>query len=233
MIDGKFTVTLLVMDDGRPEYLVKTMESMTAHIAYQFDHALLVNDSGNTDYAAWLERTFPSFRHIHHSQRIGFAQAIRSAWSHLPKSDYLFTLEADYVFNSDIDIPLMACILESNERLSQLVLKRQAWNSNEIAAGGIIEQHSDWYTEYEVCGATISEHTLNYSTNPNLMRYSLTHISGSSSHSGEVTWPNESESEGKYGAWLREQGYSFAFLGKKTDAPLVEHIGVKRAGNGY
>lgn len=233
MIDGEFTVSLIVFDDGRSEYLVKTLQSMTEHIAYQFDHALLVDDSGSVEYAQWLERTFPSFRHIHHPKRIGFAQTIRSAWSHLPKCDFVFTLEGDYLFNTDIDIELMSAILDSEPKLAQLVLKRQAWNSAEKEAGGIVELHPTWYEERWSCGTIISEHTAFYSTNPNLMRYSLTRISGSSAHSGEVTWPNEEQSEGKFGARLRDAGYTFAFLGKKFAPPLVEHIGIQRAGSGY
>lgn len=221
-------VTLIVYDDMRPEYLGRTLASMTERIAYQFEHALLIDDSGNREYATWLERTFPSFRHIHHPTRIGFTQAIRSAWGHVPKCGYVFTLECDYTFNTNVDVPLMVRILEANPQLAQLVLKRQAWNSAEKEAGGIAELHPDWYSERETCGVTISEHSAYYSTNPNLMRTELMRL-----NDGTCAWPNEEQSEGKYGAWVREQGYSFAFLGKKGDAPLVEHIGVKRIGGGY
>src|SRR5260221_293252 len=140
-------IGLCVFTDGRGEYLVRTMQSLTSRIAYQFDFALMIDDSGSAEYAQWLGRTFPSFDIIHHSQRIGFALSIRSAWLNLPKCDYYFHLEDDFTFNTPVDIELMACILDTQKRLAQLVLLRQAWNSAEKEAGGIIQLHPDWYTE--------------------------------------------------------------------------------------
>ncbi len=225
-------IALCVFTDGRGEYLVRTMQSLTERIAYQFDYALMVDDSGNTEYAQWLDRMFPTFRHLHHAQRIGFAGAIRDAWFHTPKCDYQFSLEDDFTFNENIDIPKLACILDATPKLSQIVYLRQPWNSAEKEVGGIIQLHPDWYTEREVCGVTISEHTANYSTNPNLMRHSLTYFHDTFK-AGKPSWPMEEQSEGKYGAWVRAQGYHFAFYGCKSDGPRVTHIGEKRVGNGY
>lgn len=224
-------VTLIVFTDGRGEYLARTMQSMTEHIAYQFQHALMVDDSGNAQYAAWLDQMFPTFRHIHHAQRVGFAASIRSAWQNVPRCGYLFTLEDDFTFNEDVDIVQLRMILESEPTLAQVVLKRQAWNEAEKEAGGIVELHPDWYTEKEVAGAWISEQSVFYSTNPNLMRYEL--IQNLSLPDNNIAWPLVDQSEGKYGAWLRKKGYHFAFLGRKFDPPRVEHIGLHRIGGGY
>lgn len=217
------TIACLIVTDGRRECILRTVEALTHHLIGQVDYTLLIDDSGDAQYASWLDLVFPLFQQVHHNMRRGFAGAVISAWSNLPECDYVLTCEDDMVLTQDIHLSELVTILEANPQLAQVVLKRQAWNESEIAAGGIVELHPDDYTDMETNGIAWALHRLFYSTNVNLMPYRITRLG----------WPNVEHSEGHFGAKLKENGYSFAYLGHKFDAPKVEHIGLQRIGAFY
>lgn len=217
------SVTLCLITDGRANCICETLDSLVAHIPFQFQHAVLVNDSGNKHYATWLNVRYPTFTKVHHETRRGFAGAVRSAFENIPKCDWIFYCEDDFRFERDINITAMASVLAAHPKLAQLVLKRQAWNSEEIAAGGVVELHPEWYTEREYEGNYYLEHSAYYSTNPALIPYAIT----------LRHWRNEEQSEGKFGWDLKNEGYTFAFWGKRSDPNWVTHIGTQRIGIQY
>lgn len=193
------TVCLVVISDGRPCH-AQALASAAANLP-QFDQLVHIDDT---------------------MHELGFAGAIREAWDRV-ECDYVFHLEADFTFTAPVPVSGMIGVLADNPDLVQLVLKRQPWNAEETAAGGIVEQHPDDYTERCEDYQTWTEHRRFFSTNPCVYAKHWTHEG----------WPQVPRSEGIFTHRLLEDpDVRFGFWGGKFDAPLVHHIG-ERTGTGY
>lgn len=220
-------IALLVMTDGRRDCIERTIASADENLHGPIGTRLIHDDSGDLAYTGWLRQTFPDWRVVATPQRSGFGGAIRSAWSTLRRGDdaFVFHLEDDFTFNRPVDLSAMASVLLTRPYLVQLVLRRQPWNDEERAAGGIVEQHPDDYDEQSSRIGTWLEHRRFFSTNPSLYRRSLI-----DAHD----WPQGAESEGHFThRLLSDPDLRFAFWGAREDDPWVTHIGRERVGTGY
>jgi hypothetical protein len=219
-------VILLVMTDGRLDCIGQTIESARENLGGEVTYKVIHDDTGDEAHRDRLRELFPDFEVIGQPTRQGFGGAIRSAWKHLQSRTerFVFHLEDDFTFNEPVDVPMMQRVLDRNPSLVQLALRRQPWNDAERAAGGIVEQHPDDYTD---CSDGISdwlEHRRFFTTNPSLYRRGLT----------TRTWPEGEHSEGRFGIELLENPtVRFGYWGRRTDPPKVHHIGEHRAGTGY
>ncbi len=126
----------------------------------------------------------------------------------------------------------MTYVLRRHPHLAQLALRRQPWNDEERAAGGIVEQHPDDFVEVDGGhGSVWLEHRRFLTTNPCLYRRELM----------DVDWPEGPNSEGMFTHRLLERGFSgapasqlrFGYWGSRDSGEAVEHIGHVRAGTGY
>lgn len=224
-------IALMVITDGRAWCLKRTLASFDNMVDGPVVDRLIVDDSLDPAYAAWLDETYPAYRRMHHAgRRRGFCGAIQSGWSAIPSEvDFLVHLEDDFVFECPVDLSAMAHVLATHPELVQLVLKRQAWNDQEKAAGGIVEQWPDEYVDRRDAGPHDVplhwlEHRLFFSTNPTIYRRSLL----------DLGWPGPPACEGEFTRRvLEDPAARFAFWGKRDDPPWVTHIGLERAGSGY
>lgn len=195
------TVCLLLIHDGRHDYLERTLASAQERLP-AFDQRVIVDDS----------------RH-----ELGFAGAIRHGWDQI-ETDWVFHLEGDFTFNGNVPVAAMIELLERRSHLAQVALKRQPWNDEEKAAGGIVELHPDDFTERTDGHAVWTEHRRFFTTNPSVYSARLCRRG----------WPQQPHSEGVFThQLLRDPRLRFAFWGAKHAPPLVEHIGAVRAGVGY
>ena len=198
------SVALLLISDGREDYLQRTLLSAVEHLP-AFDQVIHVEDLGH---------------------ELGFAGAIQHGWDQV-QTDWCFHLEADFTFTERVDLDRMRAVLSRRPYLAQLVLKRQPWNADETIAGGIIEQHPEDYTEttdHSAFGDVWTEHRRFWSTNPSLYDTRFCNLG----------WPQEPRSEGVFThRLLRDPHLRFGFWGGKADPPRVTHIGDVRAGVGY
>lgn len=221
-------IALLVITDGRTDCITKTVSSALSNLDGPIAERWMYDDSGDPNHRAWLAKTFPEFELIYHPDgRQGFGGAIRTAWAHLranSTADYIFHLEDDFTFNRSVPLDDMMEILDEERHLAQVALRRQAWNSAEKAAGGVIEVSPDSYIDHTGHFTSYLRHSLFWTTNPSLYRRRLIH---------DHDWPTGEQSEGRYTALLREHGYEFAYLGERSEPPWVHHIGDQRAGTGY
>ena len=229
------SVALLIITDGRDEYLDRTVASAAEHLVGRVDERWMFDDTGDETYRAKLAARHPTFTHIHGGRRQGFGGAIRSAWMQLTarsKAQHVFHLEADFTFNRGVDLPAMVDVLDDNPHLVQLALRRQPWNGEEHAAGGIVEQHPEAYHDRtDQAGRQWLQHRLFFTTNPCLYRATLC----------SYGWPSGPQSEGHFGQTLLRSGspevsaslVHFGFWGGRDSGPAVEHIGHTRAGTGY
>lgn len=218
-------ITLAVVTDGR-DHIYETIPSALEHLKGPITRKVIYDDSGDPINLARLRAAFPTFDVFQHPHgRQGFGGAIRFMWRLLAQgtNPYVMHLEDDFLFNRNIDLIGMADLLHRRSDIAQVVLRRQPWNAEERAAGGVVEQHPDDYTDEECGPDRYLTHRRFFSTNPCLYRRSLCFAG----------WPEDPHSEGKFGAQLRADGFSFAFWEGRDDGPAVEHIGRERVGTGY
>lgn len=227
-------IVLLVMTDGRRDCIAQTIPSFLDRVDRPDLLAELVihDDSGDPGYGGWLLDTFGplGFRVVSTPGRSGFGGAIRSAWTHLraeTTSPFVFHLEDDFIFQRTVPIFDMAEVLAHHPHLVQMALRRQPWNAEEQAAGGIVEMHPTDYVDAQGYGGhQWLEHRRNFTTNPTLYRRALI---------DEFEWPTGTESEGHFGFRVLERRdvEPFAYWGARDSGEWCHHIGRDRVGTGY
>jgi hypothetical protein len=231
------TIALLIITDGRDDYLTRCVNSISC-LAGDITERWMHDDTGDTAYRAELAREYPTWNHLDAGPRVGCAGAFQSAWSKVKtgtSAKFFFLIEQDFVFNRPIDLDQMASLLDDRPYLAQVALRRQPWNDVELAAGGVVESHPDWYVDMEDDhGRQWLEQGFFYTTNPSLQRVTLL----------DVPWPAHQEgrySEGAFHQRLLADGTSevsgdqvrYAYWGSRDSGEWCEHIGRLRVGMGY
>lgn len=218
-------IALNVMTDGRDDYLRHAVASGFSMLKGPITEFWMHDDSGDETHRDYLRTEYPTFTHIGSGPRRGFGGAYNHVWATLKsqsRAKYIFNLEDDFIFNREI--PLLDIIqkLEEHPHLYQLALRRQAWSSEEIQAGGIIER---WPTQFHQQDGWIL-HKLFFTTNPSLYRKSLV---------DERDYPVVKDAEGHFflGIVNSDPDAQFGYWGEKTDAPWVNHIGSHRQPGGW
>lgn len=195
---------VLVIHDGRADYRERTLASAKEMLP-EPDFHVEVDDS---------------------EHKLGFAGAIAEGWRKVVATgaDYCLHLEADFLFNEPVPVQRMIALLERRPSLAQIVLKRQSWNHEERAAGGIVELHPDDFRQRTDRGDVFTTHRKFWSTNVGIYNAGFCHQG----------WPQVPESEGMFTHRLLEDpDVEFALWGAKFDGPRIEHIGDERTGHGY
>jgi len=162
------------------------------------------------------------------AHKLGMAGAVQAGfkWALDAAADYVLWVEEDFRL---IDLPLdgMRYVLERNPHLSQVVLKRQPWSREEVAAGGQIETNPGAYSQHQGYGRNVSwvEHSTLFSLNPCLIpRRTL-----------ELGWPSGPLGVGNESGMTQrclDAGMRFAYYGKLDDPARCEHVGHIR-GSGW
>lgn len=223
-------ITLLTPTNGRVEYFTRAIASARENLIDQIAHAVIVvNSDAGQDFVEWVEQETrgltPEVDVI--ESEPGFCKAIQAGWSHIAKleTDFVFHLEDDYEFAEKTDLSSLVAILTRHPELIQVSLKRQAWNSAEQAAGGLLEAWPDGlFVEHCDGEPAYIAHRVWFTTNPSLYRRSLL----------ERGWPDGPNCEGIFTVSLWQDGEIYsAIFGKKDDPPRVIHIGEQRTGTGY
>ena len=197
------SVCLLVIHDGRHDYLERTIESANDHLPMDvFDQVVTVDD---TDH------------------KLGFAGAVQHGWEQV-ETEWVFHLEGDFTFNENIPIHRMIRLLQDRPYLAQVALKRQPWNPQEHRAGGIVELHPGDFHEVTDGEVVWTEHRRFFTTNPSVYSSRLCRGGWPQEPHSEGMFTHR---------LLTDPLLRFAFWGGKFDAPKVEHIGHERAGTGY
>jgi hypothetical protein len=227
-------VALVVMTDGRGEYLTRTLTSFERLVTGPITSRIIHDDSADPAYAAWLKTTFSQYTIVSTPARSGFNGAMQSAWTYLDQfatEPYVFHLEDDFLFTRPVDLVAMVQVLQTFPHLAQMALRRQPWNDAEREAGGVVEQNPEAYTERSMLGHKWLEHRQFWTTNPSIYPRMMCGWS----------WPDGAHSEGVFTQRLLAAGLPeplagavrFGYWGNRTDAPWVEHIGHERIGHGY
>lgn len=221
-------ISVLVMTDGRDECLAATMESAQEMLQGPITSWVIHDDSGDDAHRRMLADTYPDAMVIGKGDRRGFGGAIGYAWRWLATGSvfrFVFHLEDDFVFLRPVDLVGMCRVLDSHPYLAQLALRRQPWNAEEAAAGGVVESHPDDYVEVTDGPAVWLEHRRFFTTNPSLYRRQLL---------VDRRWPRGAESEGRFSLQLfTDPEVRCGFWGARDSGEAVSHIGTVRNGVGY
>lgn len=183
---------MVLISDRGDQYLPWCVESLNTHIQYPVAQTVLVSDEAH-EYTA--------------------SGAVNQAWSEIGDDiDYVVHVEEDFVLTAPLDVDAMCDVLDTYASLAHLVLKRQPWNSEEIAAGGIIEQRPHDYVDRPGW----VEHTNFFSLNPSIVPRRVF-----AQGFPEGSEPAQTQR-------LLEHGYVFGFWGGRYDEPRCHHIGEHR-----
>lgn len=203
-------VTLLVITDGRWDYLRRTLVSAARHLEYPFADLILVDDSGHAEGPAP-----DGFRIVKNPERLGLAGAIQAGWDALaPDTDCVFHLEDDFTFPQSVPVADMIDRLWHNADLAQVALLRQPWSAAEHAAGSIYATDPAAYQE---AFGLVWQSKL-FTFNPCVYPAIVTH--DGAGLEADIT------------DRLVADGYQFAYYGGLGDPPRCIHIGNRRS-EGY
>ena len=216
--------TLLIITDERPEYLARTVASAAKHLP-PFDRRLMMDDSGNPEFARYLDVTYPDFEIHHNEHNLGRAATMRKAWNLIAESDadFVFHLQNDFVFTGPVPLNDIQAVLERKPRLAQVALLRQPWNDAEKAAGSIYAKDGiDRYFQRVAPGRDglvyFLEQTIRWTDNPSLFPADLCR---------RLPYPVDANVEGGFSDMVRAAGYVCGYWGTLTDPPRCEHIGYR------
>jgi hypothetical protein len=217
-------IGLLVITDGRGDYLARTLQTAHEHLVGLDGPRLLFDDSGDRTYRHHLCSTYrDQFDRIgwHPSgRRHGQAATIVAARRLMTEmgAELVFHLEDDFEFFQAIPLHDMAAVLGRRPYLAQMALLRQAWFPSELRAGGIIERHPDEYTPVTDGPARWFEHRLWFTLNPCLYRAELADLAYPAGRRHEWRFSRQlcTDPDVKFGLW-------------GDGRPWVHHIGARRA----
>lgn len=223
------SIPVVTLTNGRRDCITRTLPSAMKHLT-GLGNVVIVDDSGDPAYRAWLAERFPDAPVTAVAPRpAGYWQAMRTVWSVARASgaDAVFFLEDDFVFPGDVDLTDLNHVLSKQPHLTQIALLRQPWFANEIAAGGLIEAlevQGQTFTERTDGAHNWIEHRAVFTGNPSLIP----------ARTFTRDWPEGAWSESRFGRMLfADPDAHSAYWGRRDDPPRVEHIGHQRVGRDY
>lgn len=228
-------VVLVVMTDGRREYLPRTLRSLDELVTGNITRRIIHDDSADPNYRDWISREHPGYEIAMGSSRHGFTRAVQSTFTileHCVTEPWVLWLEDDFVFDRPADLGDAIRLLTAQPHLAQAAFRRQPWGS-EPRPGGFMAQAPHLYVERSEADLTWVETVRNWTNNPCVFRRELC----------SVGWPDGPHSEGLFSFQLRERGLPwgvsgddvrFGFVGgMESGRDWVRHIGEHRnAGSG-
>jgi hypothetical protein len=204
-LERQAVIGLAYISDRGDLYLPQCEDSLNAHLR-PINESVVIDDRDHT---------------------LGMAGAVQAAWDWAltAEVDYLLAVEEDFVFLADVDLSMLAAILDWDQTLAQVVLLREPFSPLEIAAGGIVHLDPFLYTEESFGpGCTFLRHGAirdwGWSCNPCLIPRRVL----------EMSYPDTNE-QGMTRQCL-DAGLQFAFYGARDDPPRCRHIGAVR-GQGW
>jgi hypothetical protein len=223
------SVPLIVLTNGRRDCLSQTIPSIHKHLT-GFGDMVIVDDSGDKDYRAWLAAEFPdALVTAVASGPAGYWCAMRTVWAIARGSaaDTVAMWEDDFILLDDVDATCLDRVLDEQQHLTQIALRRQPWFANETAHGGMLEaleQQGQTFTEQTDGKHHWIEHRATFTGNPCLIpQRTFAH-----------DWPEGAWSESRFGQLLFTNPEARgAYWGRRSDPPRVEHIGHQRVGRNY
>lgn len=213
-------LAVLVIGDGRREFLGQALCSVSECVTYPISARLMINDCEADEYADELVFAFPEWT-IANTRRRGMAGAVQAGFdlclAHDP--DYVLWIEEDMVLTRTLPIGQAIEVLDAHPELAQMCFKREPFDPSEgddqlAAICNLAPNHG--------AKADYTWHDFLFSMNPCLIPK---RILGLGWPAGPLGVGNESGMTTK----LLERGYVFGSWGHVGDEPWCRHIGVARS----
>lgn len=133
------STALLVIGNGRLDYLHDTVDAAMQHLP-EFDHYLMVDDSGDRVVRRELQRTYPDFTLLSHDQNEGMARAVQAGFDLVLMSevDHVVWLEEDFRILKPLPIDGAIDALNQYPHLAQMLFQRQPLAPAEIEGGSVV-----------------------------------------------------------------------------------------------
>lgn len=214
------SIALCVIGNGRIDGLHRVIQAALNYLP-EFDHYLMVDDSGEPNIARELFNTYPKWQIHSHDTNRGMAAAIQTGFDLVTANDadFVFWLEEDMLLTGSPPIEEAMQILSDNEQLAQICFRREPVDINptEIDNGCVLKTlvdmsshvmiHDKW-TEYDGL----------FSLNPSLIPIDIC----------QQGW--DPDNEAGMTRKLTSGGYTFGSWGHPNDQQTwVRHIGHQRA----
>lgn len=201
-------VTLFLTSCGRPELLERTLTSFVKYNTYPITEAIICEDSGSTGCVDFVTDILKMpCKIIYNEKRIGQMRSIENGLKYIT-TPYVFHCEDDWEFYRPGFIEISLQILQSNDKISQVLLR----------------SYNEYYYRYKMKIIQNGEHLYNqlmtrestqiYSFNP-----SLKHVNIQLLNTPYKDWDDEFTIQNK----INELGM-FAVVTKYEDG-FVTHIG--------
>lgn len=225
------STVLAMFTDGREHVFDRDRRESWGRWVGDCYRRVIFDDSGDPAFRDRLREAFTEWHIVSWPQRLGFGGTIASGWEWIlanTQASHVAHLEDDFMLRVGVDLDGLVGILNRHPYLAQVALLRQPVNTDEAAAGTVLYPSSvDQADEYAVW----TENRECFTTNPCVYRRSLL----------ELGWPRGEESEGVFTHRLLAEGtpeasaehVRFGYYGARAWAPLVEHVGTLRIGEGY
>jgi hypothetical protein len=214
-------VALLVIGDGRGDFIARSVEAIAKHADYPFTARVMIDDSGDPEYAGHLEDAYPEFE-IDHGGLRGMAGAVQHGFS-LLDADAVLWVEEDMLLTRDLPLAEALAVLEQETFLAQMCFPRAACDPGEqgdqfaATVAKAAESHrAELYTWHDYL----------FSFQPCLIPRRVFGICADPCPvgSGIEDWLT--------GLLLRDR-YRFGVWGHPGDAPYATHIGYGNRTMGY
>lgn len=128
-------VTLFITSCGRKELLIRTIESFVNFNTYPIKEMILCEDSGIPNVVDFVKDIVPyPIIFCYNEKRIGQMKTIEK-YTNLIKTPYVFHLEDDYEFFDSGFIELSLKIMDSDEKISQVLLEDEQHTYTKIDIG--------------------------------------------------------------------------------------------------
>lgn len=210
---------VVVLTNGRRDTLAKTLHSIGQMFVGPIGRRVVVADRCRPEVPAGWD--------VARVDGGGYTRAVTRAFEVAIGSGqpWVAFFEDDFVLNQPVDLAAMQALMAANPQMAQLVLSRQPWYSEEVAAGGVVQAIPGWEERFAQRPGWV-EHRAYWSQNPMLTRRSFL-----AAH----PWPQVKGSEREFGRrlFVAEPETTVGILGNVVDPPRCTHIGVERAGRGY
>ena len=137
-------VALLVIGNGRVDYLTDTIDAAFQHLP-PMDHLLMIDDSGDPSVRRHLARTYPDFTIRHHDTNWGMARAVQDGFDAVLATDaeYAVWLEEDFRILRPLPIRVAIDALTTHPHVAQILFQRQPLTPQEHEAGTVVGAMGD------------------------------------------------------------------------------------------
>jgi hypothetical protein len=144
-------VCLFILGNGRDGYLERTIDSWEANVVGNITHKIIFDDSGNTEYQAWLEERFGDrFTIVPVADtNVGQVEAIKFVFNYIKNLDidYVLELEEDWMLFRELNLDNIISVMEKNSNILQMRIPRTIWHSEyhniDLVAGSLLRHHKN------------------------------------------------------------------------------------------